>query len=390
MAAVLVAAGAGYLVAHHGIRAAGSPAPGVAPVAAAQFVYTARTADDAAIILPGVVQDNLHQAGLDHQSIELTRVGDTGNVSTSYVDMTPRTGNSSTAPVLKVGGRISQAISDKISGIETTINSPAEGGGQALYAGLTRADFTGAPVTIISTGLDVANPDNFRSLQWSVPAQEVVAAVKKAGALPALHGPVTFVLVPTAGPQPQLGQAQKDYLKAVWTALLKAAGATSVTFIEATATTASFAAPSALPVPVPGFPATPIPQVPSGNSVTCTVPDSYFIFGTAELVGPAQTVQDLAPCISTALAAHATFALDGWASYEGPLNADGQPEFNYPVNQKLSKERVQAIASLLVNDLSVPKSAITRMTWHGNLDLPHPSDPGSSANRIVIITYTAK
>jgi len=172
--------------------------------------------------------------------------------------------------------------------------------------------------------------------------------------------------------------------------LLKAAGATSVTFIEATATTASFAAPSALPVPVPGFPATPIPQVPSGNSVTCTVPDSYFIFGTAELVGPAQTVQDLAPCISTALAAHATFALDGWASYEGPLNADGQPEFNYPVNQKLSKERVQAIASLLVNDLSVPKSAITRMTWHGNLDLPHPSDPGSSANRIVIITYTAK
>ena len=83
--------------------------------------------------------------------------------------------------------------------------------------------------------------------------------MKKANALPALHGPVTFVLVPTAGPQPQLGQAQKDYLKAVWTALLKAGGATSVTFIDAPGTTPSSAAPSAPTVPVPGLPATPIP-----------------------------------------------------------------------------------------------------------------------------------
>jgi hypothetical protein len=217
-------------------------------------------------------------------------------------------------------------------------------------------------VTIISTGLDLTNPDNFRALQWSVTPEEVVAAVKKAGAEPALHhGPVTFVLVPTAGSQPQLGQAQKRYLKAVWTALLKAAGATSVTFIDATATTASSAAPSAATVAIPALPTTPIAQVRSGNSMTCT-----------------------------ALAARTSFALDGWASYEGPLNADGQPEFDYPVNQKLSKERVQTIANLLVNELRVPRPEITRMTWHGNLDLPNPNDPRSPANRVVTITCTAK
>ena len=260
----------------------------------------------------------------------------------------------------------------------------------ALYAGLTRTDFTGAPVTIISTGLDLANPDNFRSLQWSVPVQEVVADVKKAGALPALHGPVTFVLVPTAGPQPQLEQAQKDYLETVWRALLKAAGATSVTFIDATATTASSAAPGAPTVAVPALPHTPIPQVTSGSSVTCTVSDSYFVFGTAELVDPAQTVQNLTPCIAAALAAHATFALDGWASYEGPLNAYGKPEFDYPINQKLSNERAQTIANLLVNDLGVLQSAITRETGHGNLDQPDPNDPSSAANRVVVITYTTK
>lgn len=368
--------------------------PGVTSPAGAvadQFIYTARTANDATITLPGVVQDDLRQAGMAHQSIELTRVGYTGNVSTSYIDMTPRTGSSSQDPVLKVAGRAGPAIDAKISSIEAAVNSSAATtGGRALYAGLTRTDFTGAPVTIISSALDLANPDNFRTLSWSVPPAEVVADVKKAGALPALHGPVTFVLVPTADPQPQLEQAQKDYLKQVWTALLKAAGATSVTFIDADGTTASSAAPSAPTVAIPALPTTPIPLVPKGkNSVTCTVPDSYFVFDKADLVDPAKTTRDLTACITAALDAHATFALDGWTSYEGPLNADGKPEFDYAYNRTLSNERAGTIANLLVNDLQVPQPDITRMTGHGNIDQPYP-DPRSAANRVVVITYTIK
>ena len=186
-------------------------------------------------------------------------------------------------------------------------------------------------MTIVSSGLDLVNPDNFRVLNWSVSPQELVATVKKAGDLPALRGPVTFVLVPPAGPQQQLGQAQKTYLEAVWTALLKASGATSVTFIDATGATASSTAPSAPTVTVPGLPDTPIKQVPAGpGSVTCTVPDSYFVYGTATLINPARTVQNLTSCITDALAAHATFALDGWASYEGPLNSDGRPNSMNP------------------------------------------------------------
>ncbi len=172
-------------------------------------------------------------------------------------------------------------------------------GGRALYLGLTRITFPYAPVTIISSGLDLANPDNFRTLDWSVPPAVVVAQVKKAGDLPVLHGRVTFVLVPAAGPQQQLGQAQKDYIQAVWTALLKAAGATSVRFVYATATTAGSAAPNAPTVPVPALPDYPDPQVPAGNGkVTCTVSDGYFAFGTANLIDPAQTVTNLRPCIT--------------------------------------------------------------------------------------------
>jgi hypothetical protein len=356
-----------------------------------QVIYTARTANDAAIILPAAVQADLRQDGLAHESTELVRVGYTGDVSLSVIDMTPRTGNSPTDAPLKVAGREGQAIQAKIAVIQTDVNSPAAAtsGGRALFAGLTRITFTDAPVIIISSGLDLANPDNFRTLAWSVPAAEVVADVKKAGDLPALHGPVTFVLVPTAGPQQQLGQAQKNYLRAIWTALLKAAGATSVRFIDATGTTASSAAPGAPTVPVPALVDTPIPQVPAGNNKkTCTVSDGYFIFDTADLIDSAQTVQNLTPCITDALAAHATFALDGWASYEGPLNANGQPEHNYPANQTLSDKRVQTIASLLVNDLHVPQSAINHEVGHGNLDQPDPDDPRSAANRVVVITYT--
>jgi hypothetical protein len=390
VAGLIVLALAGYLVARH----ANHPVPlGYADPVAAQLVYTVPTANAAAITLPDAVQSELLQIGLAHRSIALTRVDSAGNASTSLIDMTPRTGNSPTDPVLLVAGRAVAVIETKISAIENAINSPAanRGGGQALYVGLTRATFADAPITIVSTGIDLANPDNFRSLRWSVPPEELVADVKNAGALPALRGHVTFVVVPTAGPQPQLGQAQKNYRNAVWKALLTAAGATSVTFIDANGITPSPGAPSAPTVAVPGLPGTPIPPVHMGNNtVRCTLPASYFVFNTATLTDSAQTQQDLTACISAALAAHARFALDGWASYQGPLNASGKPAFDYGYNVRLSRARVQTIAKLLVNDLGVPWSAITRLTWHGNLDQPDPGDPGSASNQVVIISYTTK
>jgi hypothetical protein len=125
------------------------------------------------------------------------------------------------------------------------------------------------------------------------------------------------------------------------------------------------------------------------TEVTCTVPTGYFMVNTPELADSARTKRELTPCIKAALAAHASFALDGWTSYEGPLNAKGKPAVDYAYNRKLSEERVRAIANLLVNRLGVPRSAITRMTGHGNVNQPYP-DPSSPANRVVIITYTVK
>ena len=64
-------------MAHHAIRATDVADRGPDPVAA-QFIYTAPTANDAMITLPAAVQNELLQIGLAHQSIALTRVGYTG------------------------------------------------------------------------------------------------------------------------------------------------------------------------------------------------------------------------------------------------------------------------------------------------------------------------
>jgi hypothetical protein len=365
-------------------------ATGPAGTVADQIVYTARTDNDAAITLPSTIQAGLVKVGQAHQSVELDQVGASGNVMESVIDLTPRTGNSSQDPLLKVPGRAFAAIEAKVADIQAAVNSPVAAGGRALYIGLTKTRFSGVPVVIVSSGLDLSNPDDFRTLNWSVPPADVVAQVKKFGDLPALRGPVTFLLVPTAGSQPQLGQAQLDYLETVWTALLKAAGATSVTFIYADSATAGTTAPSAPPVPLPSQPPTPTikPVRVANNEVACTVLDSFFVFNTPVLINPAQTETALAPCIKAALAVHATFALDGWASYEGTLfTADGQPAVNEPSNIKLSTERVKTIANLLTQDLGVSSSDITHMVGHGNIDQPNP-DPRSAANRVVVITYT--
>jgi hypothetical protein len=102
------------------------------------------------------------------------RIATNGNIPTSVIDMTPRTGKSASAPVIELTSRALQVIDMEISRIETAINSPAEapGGGHALYTGLTRTDFTGAPVTTVSSGLNLANPDNFRSLKWTIPRRK--------------------------------------------------------------------------------------------------------------------------------------------------------------------------------------------------------------------------
>ncbi len=355
------------------------------------IVYTAPTGNASALSLPTSVKVDLQKVGLAHEKVAVTRIESDGSSSTTVVDLTARTGDSPSDPPITVDTRALPKINDKIAAIESSLNSPATSGAQSLYTGLTRTGFTSVPTIIVSTGIDLASPVDFRSLAWSVPTAEIVDRVKDAGVQPALHGPVTFVTVPTAGAQPQLGQAEKDYRNNTWRDLLMAAGATSVTFVDPDTATIAVAGPAAAPVATLGMPGTPIRPVTPPNdptTVTCTIPGSYFVANTPTLLDPDQTFKDLHDCVTKAVTARATFKLDGWTSYEGPLTADGKPAVDSPSNRTLSRKRVDAIATLLTNKFGVNKAAITAKVPHGNTDQPYPSDPRSEKNRTVQITYT--
>lgn len=354
------------------------------------IVYTAPTGNSSALSLPTSVKADLQKVGLAHEKVAVTRIEGDGSSSTTVIDLTARTGESPSDPPITVETRALPKIDDKIAAIEVSLNAPATSGAQSLYTGLTRTDFSSVPTIIVSTGIDLAAPVDFRSLAWSVPSSEIVARVKKAGVQPALHGPVTFVMIPAAGGQPQLGQAEKDYRNNTWRDLLTAAGATSVNFIDPDTTTTPGVGPAAAPVATLGMPGTPIkPVTPSNDpaTATCTIPGSYFVVNTPTLINPDQTVKDLHDCVIKALAAGASFKLEGWTSYEGPLTADGKPAVDSPSNRTLSQQRVDAIATLLTSSLGVKEPAITAKVAHGNTDQPYPNDPRSDKNRTVRITY---
>jgi hypothetical protein len=363
---------------------------------ARQFVYTAPTANDVALSLPDTVKADLREIGLRHERIAWTRVESTSAINTTVIDMTPRAGNSPNSPVLKVHDRAIQAIDTRISGLEAGMNAAkASTGDHALFAGLTKISFGDAPVTIISSGLDLVAPVDFRALNWTVPSKEIVTNVKEAGELPNLHeAEVTFVVAPTAGTQDQLREAQKTYRNDVWTALLTSSNAASVTFVDATGTDATGTDAASLtpapPIPIPALPKTPVEPVKdpvNPKKTLCSLPGSiYFRADEPVLIDRSRTVQDLQPCISAALAANATYELDGWTAYVGALAANGAPAIDSPANRALSTARVQAIADLLVSDMKVAPEKITRRTGHGNVDQPYPN-PRDPANRLVVISY---
>lgn len=383
LAALLVLAGAVY----YGVVF--KDAPTIVDVAR-HIVYTAPTGNASALSLPNSVKFDLQKVGLAHEKVSVTRIEGDGSSSTTVVDLTARTGDSPSDPPISVDTRALPKINDKIAAIESSLNTPATSGAQSLYTGLTRTDFTNVPTIIVSTGIDLSAPVDFRSLAWSVPTAEIVDRVKQAGVQPALHGPVTFVTVPTAGAQPQLGQAEKDYRNKTWRDLLLAAGATSVTFIDPDITSTAVAGPAAAPVATLGMPGTPIKPVSPSNdptSITCVIPGSYFVINTPTLLNSDQTVKDLHDCVTKAVTSGATFKIDGWTSFEGPLTADGKPAVDSPSNRTLSQQRVDAIATLLTTKFGVTEAAITAKVAHGNTDQPYPGDPRSEKNRTVRITY---
>lgn len=392
--AVIVVTALAVVVAVSGLKPALPTAGDFTTPVALQVMYTAPTANDAAVSLPASVRGELSKVADAHESVAVTRIDGDGTIETYTLDMTPRTGENPADPALTVPERSREKTQAKIAELERQINEPASVGGRSLFKGMSRADFTGAPVILVSSLIDLSSPADFRTLNWNTDPDEIVAI--SGDAIGDIGAPVTFVIVPTGGDQPQLGAEDKSYAKAVWGAVLRSAHADDVTFVDATSDPDSPereapSAPMVEPQPLPDTPITPEPDPARPADMTtasCTIAGSYFAYAEPDLLDYDLTVDNLSGCIEQALASCATFEVHGWASYEGDLTPEGQPTQNDPSNQLVSERRVETAVTLLTTEFDVPAESIVTQIGHGNLDLPVPDNPSSPENRVVRISYT--
>lgn len=355
------------------------------PTVASVVVYVPPDAQSARATIPNEMVDALTDIANDHDSIMAVRVEGDGSVTSSTVDLTPRT---SSGEVLKVPERISEAIQASIAALVEEINRPSpDTKNRALYQGLLQARIpANTPVWVLAPGIDTAAPVDARDLAWEVPVDDVIETVNAAEAVPDMEGAtVTFIMAAPAGQQ-QIRAVQTEYLHGLWTGLLKNAGASSVTFIDM---------PPGEPgsdqnvpvVPLPDLPGTPVPVEPDPvepEVIHCTVKTSAgFVPDHDTLLDEDAVRASLADCVAR-MTPGSQVHLDGWVAYFGEIGPDGKPTTEGDVG--LSQRRCDRIKALLV-DMGVPEDAITTKGW-GAVNQPNPEHPTSQDNRVVVITVT--
>ena len=201
-------------------------------------------------------------------------------------------------------------------------------------------------VLVVDSGLSTTGALSFRHEgMLAADAADVVASLRTAGALPDLSGVhvVFHGLGDTAAPQPELGAAVREQLRALWTAVALGAGALDVNVERS---------------PLTGEPATSLPPVSvvgSGGGVSCTENSVVLTGGDVAFEADSAVFQDavaasetLRPIAESIKATPVTARLTGTTANVG--DAEGQ--------RRLSEQRAQAVGSLLV-ELGVPTERLT-------------------------------
>jgi len=355
------------------------------PETAAVLVWTVPDAQTTKYSLTDL-ETTLTSIADNHDSVLLVAVDGDGHVTSTAVDMTPRT---SGGEILNVPARAKQATREKISSIETRMNEAVPGTqSRAMYVGLLSARIPkDASVYLFSSGIDLTSPVDMRVLDWQTPAQQVIDTVTAAQAVPKLTGnPVTFYLTaPSDSGGQDVRASQTQYLHDLWTALLLNGGASSVSFVDGIQ--GEPASTQNVPVaPLPILPATPVaPQPAPDHGVTCTLDAVAFEYGTDVLMDEQSVASSLSLCVD-AMKTASKVTITGTCSYEGGFDSQGRP-LQPDYDQQLAASRATRVESLLIS-MGIPAQVITTEGFGGVDHLPHPEDPASPLNRVVIIRAT--
>jgi outer membrane protein OmpA-like peptidoglycan-associated protein len=200
-------------------------------------------------------------------------------------------------------------------------------------------------IVVLDSGLSTTGALDFTQPgMLDADPQELATSLKAAGELPDLDGVrVVFQgLGDTAAPQPKLGNARRQHLIDIWTAVVAAAGAGDVEIEQA---------------PLQGDSAEGLPTVSpvaidagvscGAGTVTLTGGDVAFQADSAVFLDPDAARTTLQPIAEQMQAARLTATLTGTTANVG--DKAGQ--------SRLSQQRAQAVADLLV-DLGVPRASL--------------------------------
>jgi len=374
-----------------GIVTAGVLAPKVVSTSStvvAAIIYQTSDDETTAYSMPAEVKHDLAQYAADGDSVLVVRIDGDCKVTTNTVDLTPRT---SSGEVLNVPSKIDAAIAQKIADLETDTNTPTPGTtSRCIYVGLLSARIPhNIPVYLFTNGIDLTAPVDFRDLAWQTTPEQLIKVVNDAKVVPDLKGTdVELVLAAPTGDQ-GMRATETEYLHTIWSALLTNAGATSVSFVDGMPGDAASTDRTPV-VPLPGLPTTPIAPVPDPKEpevYSCTLDGAtaYFVVNTPRFIDAGAVKAALADCVSR-ISPGSTIDIESWVSYEGPLDANGNPTNpRDPADVELSSARSAATRDLMIS-MGVDPSMFTSVVGNAATNLPHPEAPRSPLNRVSIIT----
>lgn len=236
-------------------------------------------------------------------------------------------------------------------------------------------------IDVISSGLQTADPLDFRKLGWDYDPEKVTKTLQQAGNLPNLTGlSVSFIgLGQTSGSQPTLSIAERAKVTDLWLDICKSAGAKSCT-ATGTVTEALPLAVRPVPVITVGTTATPCSAPLSLSSDVLFAGDSYDLLRSADaqLDQVASTLKACPSAVAVSLVGHTANVDHGTATQW----------------DKLSQDRANSVYQALVAR-GVPAQIFTSVTGVGDTQPLVNNwvngvfvDALASQNRRVEITFT--
>lgn len=310
------------------------------------------TANEPAPELSSAGRSLLYRAGASDVG-GVAYVVDPNNGQPTALSLTPRRPD---GQIEHAQPRRGQMLARNVAAVNRVMSREAATGPFDLLseiAAAVRASRQPATLLVLSSGLSTAGGLDLRQVGWDASPNAVAAVLKSRGLLPDLAGwHVVFSgLGDTAGTQPALPLPQRSTLIGYWTAICRAAGASSCAVDDTTRPDPP--SHSRVPVPVVGVPTVISVRGPNGARRVSVPDDQLFAFGSARLLTDADKI--LGRLVDEARTRHLLVSITGYASPDG-----GTQRYNIALSQR----RALTVRTRMLL-LGLPSRDIANVAWRG-------------------------